>query len=67
MWRPLTACDAGACTSDDYVARHHLDTAVNLSVLAFAGAAVLIIAPRVGRGLLALDRTLVRTLLGPRP
>jgi Putative sensor len=69
MWRPLTSCDAGAdgtChRSGDYVARHHLDSAVNLSVLAFAGLVALILTPRVVRGLLALDRMLVRTLLGP--
>jgi hypothetical protein len=65
LWRPLT-CDASAChRSGDYVARHHLDTAMNLAVLAFAGFVVLILTPRAVRGVLALDRSLVRTLLGP--
>ena len=32
MWRPFTACDAGRCPGGaDYVARHHLDTAANVS------------------------------------
>lgn len=67
MWRPLTACDAATChRSGDYVARHHLDSAVNLAVLAFAGLVVLVLTPRVVRGVLALDRRLVRTLLGPQ-
>jgi hypothetical protein len=70
-WRPLTPCDAGAdgtChRSGDYVARHHLDSAVNLSVLACAGLVLLVLTPRIVRGLLAIDRSLVRTLLGARP
>jgi hypothetical protein len=64
MWRPLTTCDAGSC-SGDYAARHHLDSAVNLSALAFAGVVIVLLTPRVVRGMLALDRLLVRTLLGP--
>jgi hypothetical protein len=68
MWRPLTACAAGTCHRNaDFVARHHLDSAANLSALAFAGAVILFLTPRVVRGVLALDRTLVRALLGPRP
>jgi Putative sensor len=70
-WRPLTSCDAGAdgvChRSGNYVARHHLDSAVNLSVLAFVGLVILVLTPRIVHGLLALDRKLVRTLLGARP
>ena len=66
IWRPFTSCDAGSCHGGaDYIARHHLDSAVNLSALAFAGAVILMLTPRVVRGVLAVDRVLVRTLLGP--
>ena len=66
MWRPLTSCAGAGCHGGaDYVARHHLDSAVNLSALAFAGAVILFLTPRIVRSVLALDRNLVRTLLGP--
>ena len=58
---------APAHGSGDYVAQHHLDSTMNLAALAFAGTVLLILTPRVVRGVNALDRALVRTLLGPRP
>jgi hypothetical protein len=65
IWRPVT-CGGGSCRRD-YAARHHLDSAVNLAVLAAAGVVILLVTPRVVRGLIAVDRALIRRLLGPRP
>jgi signal transduction histidine kinase len=69
IWRPFTPCN----TSSDHVCHrgagitdhYYLDTPFRIFLTAVAGLLILLVAPWVVRGVLAVDRLLVRALLGP--
>ena len=67
-WRPFTGCDSRTgctCHHAPKFGKHYLDTPFGVSLTFVAGVALLLIAPRVIRALLAVDKRLVATLLGP--
>jgi signal transduction histidine kinase len=69
IWRPFLPCndttDAVCHRGANFGESYPLDTPGRIAMVAVAGAVLLLAAPWVVRGVLVLDRLLVRVLLGP--
>jgi signal transduction histidine kinase len=68
IWRPFLPCDStddGTCHRGADFGHYYLDTPFRIVLVAIAGALLLLAAPWVVRGIVTVDRLLVRALLGP--
>jgi hypothetical protein len=68
-WRPFLSCDSrtdAVCHKAPEFGNHQLDTTSGIFLVFLAGAVLLLLTPQVVRGVLAVDKLMVRTLLGPR-
>jgi hypothetical protein len=67
-WRPSAGCDSAndaACHDGPKFVNHYLDTPHGALLSFFAGAVLLLVTPSVIRALVAVDKRLVASLLGP--
>jgi hypothetical protein len=67
-WRPFTGCVSGSGATCHHAPRfgvHHLDAPFGRFLTSVAGLALMLLTPWVIRALLAVDKRLVATLLGP--
>jgi hypothetical protein len=67
-WRPFLPCDGrkdGVCHRAAQLGSHYVDTPSQIVLVLVTGVALLVLAPWPVRGLLAIDKFMLRALLGP--
>jgi hypothetical protein len=66
-WRPFLACDGrrGVCHRAAQLGNHYVDTPSQIVLVLVTGVVLLLLAPWLVRGLIAIDKSMLRALLGP--
>lgn len=71
IWRPFTPCNNPSSTTTCHrgieFGSYYLDTPIRIALVTVAGLLITLAAPWAVRGAVALDRLLMRPLLGPSP
>lgn len=68
-WRPFLPCDDvhdGVCHRGSQLGNHYFDTPFQVVLVALSGVVLFVFAPWAVRGILVIDKFLIRALLGPR-